>query len=124
MLSARLLLPDIEYRGPDCVVGGGCHEVSAWMEVAMNEGVSREEALGLLGRFNPLHLPLSASRRSVHVPLVPWPWPAASQAGGKALAEFLAPAPYGRGVRTQLEMHSSITEKRYELTGQQVDGDV
>jgi hypothetical protein len=60
----------------------------------------------------------------VHVPLVPWPWPAASQAVGKALAEFLAPAPYGRGVRTQLEMHSSITEKRYELTGQQVDGDV
>ena len=31
----------------------------------------------------------------VHVPLVPWPWPAASQAVGKALAEFLAPAPYG-----------------------------
>ena len=32
---------------------------------------------------------------SVHVPLVPWPWPAASQAVGEALAEFLAPAPYG-----------------------------
>ena len=31
----------------------------------------------------------------VHVPLVPWPWPTASQAVGKALAEFLAPAPYG-----------------------------
>ena len=60
----------------------------------------------------------------VHVPLVPWPWPVASQAVGKALAEFLAPAPYGRGVRTQLQMHSSITEKRYELTGQGVDGDV
>ena len=94
------------------------------MEVAMNECVSREEILGLLGRFKPLHLPLSASRRSVHVPLVPWPWPAASQAVGKALAEFLAPGPYGRGVRTQLEMHSSITEKRYKLTGQRVDGDV
>jgi hypothetical protein len=35
------------------------------MEVAMDECVSREEALGLLGRFKPLHLPLSASRRSV-----------------------------------------------------------
>src|ERR1700683_5066563 len=31
----------------------------------------------------------------VHVPLVPWPWPAASHVVGKALAEFLAPAPYG-----------------------------
>src|ERR1700735_1525488 len=30
MLSARLLLADIECRGPDCAVGGGCHEVSAW----------------------------------------------------------------------------------------------
>jgi hypothetical protein len=25
----------------------------------------------------------------------PWPWPAATQTVGKALAEFLAPAPYG-----------------------------
>ena len=50
MLSSRLLLPDIEYRGPDCAVGGGCHEVSAWMEVAMNECVSREEVLGRLCR--------------------------------------------------------------------------
>ena len=31
----------------------------------------------------------------VHVPLVPWPWPAASHAVGKAPAEFLAPAPDG-----------------------------
>ena len=51
MLSARLLLPDIECRGPDCAVGGGCHEVSAWMEVVMNECVNEEEILGLLGRF-------------------------------------------------------------------------
>ena len=28
----------------------------------------------------------------VHVPLVPWPWPAASQAVGETRAEFLAPA--------------------------------
>jgi hypothetical protein len=31
----------------------------------MNECVSEEEILGLLRRLNPLHLPLSASRRSV-----------------------------------------------------------
>jgi hypothetical protein len=30
----------------------------------------------------------------VYVPLVPWPWPATSQAVGKALAEFLAPTPH------------------------------
>jgi hypothetical protein len=35
------------------------------MEVAMNECVSEEEILDLLGRLKPLHLPLSASRRSV-----------------------------------------------------------
>ena len=67
MLSACLLLPDIECRGPDCAVGGGCNEVSAWMEEAMNECVSGEEILGLLGRFKPLHLPLPTSRRSVWV---------------------------------------------------------
>jgi hypothetical protein len=35
------------------------------MEVAMNERVSGEEILGLLGRFKPLHLPLPTSRRSM-----------------------------------------------------------
>jgi hypothetical protein len=35
----------------------------AWMEVAMDECVSREEVLCLLGRFEPLHLSLSPSRR-------------------------------------------------------------
>jgi hypothetical protein len=65
MLSVRLLLPDIERRGPGCAVGGGRHEVSAWVEVAMNECVSGEEILGLLGRSKPLHLSLPTSRRSV-----------------------------------------------------------
>src|ERR1700728_3449006 len=50
MLSARCLLPDNECRGPDCAVGGSCHEVSAWMEVAINECVSEEEVLGRLCR--------------------------------------------------------------------------
>ena len=46
----------------------GAHDMrqmAAWVEVAMDECVSGQEVLGLLGRFKPLHLPLSASRRSV-----------------------------------------------------------
>lgn len=65
MLNAGFLLPDVECRGPDCAVCGGCHEVSAWIEVAMSKGVSGEEIVGLLGRFRPLNLPLPTSRRSM-----------------------------------------------------------
>jgi len=35
----------------------------AWIEVAMDERVSGEEVLGLLGRFEPLHLPFAAPCR-------------------------------------------------------------
>jgi len=35
--------------------------MSAWMEVTMDECVSGEEALGLLGRFEALHLSFSSS---------------------------------------------------------------
>jgi hypothetical protein len=65
MPSARLLLPDIERRRSDRAICGGWHEVSAWMEVAMNERVSGEEVMGLLGRFEPLHLSLLTPRRSL-----------------------------------------------------------
>ena len=41
----------------------GCQEMPAWMEVAMDERVTGEEVLGLLGRFEPLHLPFSAPCR-------------------------------------------------------------
>ena len=36
-------------------------------EVAVNEGVGGEEVLGLVGRFEPLHLPLSSSRWPMRV---------------------------------------------------------
>jgi len=39
--------------------------MSAWMEMVVNERVSGEKVLRLLGRFEPLHLPFSASRRSM-----------------------------------------------------------
>jgi hypothetical protein len=41
--------------------------VSTGMEVTVDEGVSGKEVLGLLGRFETLHLPLSSSRRSMRV---------------------------------------------------------
>jgi hypothetical protein len=41
--------------------------MSAGTEVAVNEGVGGEEVLGLLRRFEPLHLPLSSPRRSMRV---------------------------------------------------------
>jgi hypothetical protein len=37
------------------------------MEVTVDEGMSGEEVLRLFGRFEPLHLPLSSSRRSMRV---------------------------------------------------------
>jgi hypothetical protein len=39
--------------------------MAAWLEVAMDEGVSGEEVLGLLGRFEPLHLPFPTPCRSM-----------------------------------------------------------
>jgi hypothetical protein len=58
-------MPKIEGVGPDFTVGTGCQLMSAWTEVAVNEGVGGEEVLGLPRRFEPLHLPLSSSRGSM-----------------------------------------------------------
>ena len=41
--------------------------MSTRMEVTVDIGVSGEEVLGLFGRFEPLHLPLLSSRRSMRV---------------------------------------------------------
>jgi hypothetical protein len=45
----------------------GRKSVSTRTEVTADEGVSGEEVLGLFGRFEPLHLPLLSSRRSMRV---------------------------------------------------------
>ena len=65
VVDACLLLPDVESLGHDGPVGGGCHQVTRWMEVPMDERMSGEEVLRLVGRFESLHLPFSSSRRSV-----------------------------------------------------------
>ena len=41
--------------------------MSARTKVTVNEGVGGEEVLGVPGRFEPLHLPLSSSRRPMRV---------------------------------------------------------
>ena len=62
-LGACLLVPDFESVRPDHAIGMGYKLVSRWMEVAVDEGMSGEEALGLFARLEPLHLPLSPPRR-------------------------------------------------------------
>ena len=41
--------------------------MSTRMDVTLDEGMSGEEVLGLFGRFEPLHVPLSSSRRTMRV---------------------------------------------------------
>ena len=45
----------------------GCKLVSTWTEVTVDERMSGEKVLRLFGRFEPLHLPLSSSRRPMRV---------------------------------------------------------
>jgi hypothetical protein len=49
LLSACLLPPDIESLGPDCAIRISGQQMAAWVEVAMDECMSREEILSLLG---------------------------------------------------------------------------
>ena len=60
-------MPDVKAVGPDRAICVGCQEMAAWMKVAVNERVSGKEALRLLARLEPLHLPFPASCRSMRV---------------------------------------------------------
>ena len=65
LLDARFMMPDFESVRPDRAIVGGRKLVSAGMEVSVDECVGGEEVLGLSGRFEPLHLPLSSPCRSM-----------------------------------------------------------
>ena len=65
VLSDSFLMPDIEGVRPDLAIVRGWQLMSAGAEVAVNEGVGGKKVLGMPGRFEPLHLPLSSSRRSM-----------------------------------------------------------
>jgi hypothetical protein len=81
-------------------MGMGSKLVSTRMEVTADEGVSGEEVLGLFGRFEPLHLPLSSSRRSMRVlgPIVQISALSALNAGKQlTLSDPIAPQLVGHG---------------------------
>ena len=61
LMVTRLLLPDIERRGPHLSIVVGRHQVARWMEMAIDERVSGQELLRLIGRLEALHLALSAA---------------------------------------------------------------
>jgi hypothetical protein len=55
-------------KASDRIAIGMSYElVSTWMEVTVDEGMSGEEVLRLFGRFEPLHLRLSSSRRPMRI---------------------------------------------------------
>ena len=41
--------------------------MASWPEVTVDHGVRRQKSLGLIGRFEPLHLSLSSSRGSMRI---------------------------------------------------------
>ena len=65
VLGDSFLMPDIEGVRPDLAIVRGWQLMSAGTEVAVNEGVGGKKVLGMPGRFEPLHLPLSSSCRSM-----------------------------------------------------------
>jgi hypothetical protein len=66
-LGAGLLVPDFEGLGTSLAVGLCCHPVASCTEVPIDEGMGRQEALGMPRRCESLHLSLSASRWSMRV---------------------------------------------------------
>src|ERR1700679_7196 len=56
----------------------------------LNENVEHDAILFDGAPEIELHAP-DSDENFIHVPLVPWPWPAAAQAVGETRAEFLAP---------------------------------
>lgn len=60
-------MPDTEGIRPDLAIDTGWQLMSAGMEVTVDESVGGEKVLGLLRRFEPLHLPLSLSCRPMRV---------------------------------------------------------
>jgi len=66
-MGTRLLSPDPERPGTSPPVTRCGHQMTPWPEVPVDHAVCREEVLRLLRRLEPLHLPLSSSRRPVRV---------------------------------------------------------
>jgi hypothetical protein len=65
--AGTCLSSDLEGRRACATVLSRSHEMSARTEVTIDKAVGREKPLRLNWRFEPLHLPLAPSRRSVRV---------------------------------------------------------
>ena len=63
--DACRLTPDTERVGPGYSVVAGRHAMASRTEVAADRPVRGQELLGVTGRLEALHLPLSSSRRLV-----------------------------------------------------------
>ena len=93
-------MPELESVRSDHTIGVGGKSVSTRMEVTVDDGVSGEHVLRLFGRFEPLHLPLSSSRRSMRVlgPIVQISALSALNAGKQlTLSDPIAPQLVGHG---------------------------
>ena len=66
-LDTDLLPPDPERFGSYSPIAGGRHAMTPRPEVSVDDAVSREKALCVNDRLEPLHLPLSSARWPVRV---------------------------------------------------------
>jgi hypothetical protein len=72
---------------------------------------------------------LHPDKNFIHVPLVPWPWTATSQAVGETRAEFLAPASYrlvgeDDAALSQYQLHIPRAEAEHVVQPDRVTDDL
>jgi hypothetical protein len=65
--GASLLFPDLEGRSASTTISIGRHQMPTRAEVTIDYAVRREEPLRLGRGLEPLHLPLSPSRRPMRI---------------------------------------------------------
>jgi len=64
-MDAGLLSPDTERFCPSAPIPGRSHEMARRPEMTVEDRVRRQEPLGLPGRLEALHLPLSSAGGSM-----------------------------------------------------------
>ena len=67
LVDAGLLSPDLERLRASAAIAGCGHQMAPWPKVIVDDRMRRQEPLRLIGRLEPLHLPLSSSRGSMRV---------------------------------------------------------
>ena len=67
LADAGLLSPDLERLRASAAIAGCGHQMAPRPKVIVDQGMRRQEPLCLIGRLEPLHLPLSSSRGSMRI---------------------------------------------------------